>query len=120
MHTNRLLLILPLAAVAGFALWWSSRSPDVQPSPTPADALAIPVSVPERERLPIIAREIPEPLPSGEIASSLSPESGETHSLALDVIMGWIREQRELTPEDRQKLTGSLAGNPPHGGGPPR
>ncbi len=38
-----------------------------------------------------------------------SDETGEAHSHAVEVIMGWIGERWELTPEDRQKLLAALS-----------
>ena len=44
------------------------------------------------------------PLPPEDVAKSLSEVSGEAHTVALDEIIGWIKNQQVLTEEDRETL----------------
>lgn len=52
-------------------------------------------------------------LPAEQVESGLNEESGEAHSMALDVIMEWIEHQLVLTEEDRDVMLAFLAQSRP-------
>lgn len=55
------------------------------------------------------------PLSSEEKDGAFAPEGGEDHRLTQDRIMGWIRDGRSLTAEDRGSLLSFLSQGQPEG-----
>lgn len=100
-HTTRIILFFVSSAVVG--VWFYSQSAGLhQVSPVSAAEFRVSRDA-AAEDAPTVRTLF------AEIDQGLTSESGEAHSLALDVIMGWIRDQRELTSEDREKLLAYLA-----------
>ncbi len=77
-----------------------------------SDAPSIPVRSEHVIRYPVIPL-LKDELPKDELSQSLSQASGETHVLALEVIMNWIKNQHILTEVDRDTLLDYLAQSKP-------
>jgi hypothetical protein len=87
-------IIVGWICFSAYAVWFALRN-------APLDSNA------PSARAPVTSHRSESPASSVlrvDIFNSNSTESGEAHTVVLDEIMGWIRNQQVLTPEDRDTL----------------
>lgn len=77
------------------------------PAPLPASVPTVPVRPPTELIRPV------SPLLPEDISRSVSAVSGEAHKVALEEIMGWVRNQQVLTDDDRDTLLAYISQSKP-------